>query len=231
MPLTIHAAWLRKNQPFPSGQLFIWAEDTIPDLSIGTTTNGAASNGDADSTALGSPEPGNGRARSAKIPSHPVQVPIGALRTLLAELLPDLGVKLGTPASTTVWLPSQDSGPLARQGHFQRRNGQKNGSANGQTASADPIASPAPTLTPWQIAGLTLPPVAALSLLNSLDSPPLCRQHPAFAHLAPCALGHGSAFLEQWGEISVGDLGGAALFARGYWPWGPPALRPSGGLA
>ncbi len=230
MPLTIHAAWLRKNQPFPSGQLFIWAEDTIPDLSIGTTTNGAASNGDADPTALGSPEPGNGRARSAKIPSHPVQVPIGALRTLLAELLPDLAVKLGTPASTTVWLPSQDSGPLARQGHFQRRNGQREWVGKRTDRQRGPHRQPSPH--PHPLADRRPHPAARgrPEPAQQPGHPPLRRQHPAFPHLAPCAFGHGSAFLEQWGQIGVGDLGRAALFARVVGRGALPTSRRSGGL-
>ena len=214
MPLTIHAAWLRKNQPFPTGQLFIWAEDPIPDLSIGTTPHGTASSGDADPTALGSPDPGNGRARSIKIPSHPVQVPIGALRTLLIELLPDPVAKLGTPASTTVWLPSQDSGPLARQSHFQRRNG----AGNGKTDNADLQTSP--DLTPWQIAGLTLPPVAALGLLTSLDT----HQATASTQLSPTLrhmrLGTDLLFWSNGAKLVLEILAGQH-FLPGLLPVGP----------
>ncbi len=172
MPLTIHAAWLRDPGAFPSGQLFIWAEDNSQELLNGqsspTTSLADSSTGNASTTAstlAADPAPRNGAGRSAngrranKIPSHPLQVAIGTLRSLLYELAPDPVRRGSKPANTSVWLPSQHSGPLMRQNQLQR---QADGDNNGAR----------PSLDAWQITGLTLPPLAAMGLLSNLDSHP-----------------------------------------------------------
>src|SRR5690606_19539546 len=123
MPLTIHAAWLPSETKVPDGQLFIWAELKHTDA--------------AAASVAGEPESGtygrtNGREtlttrrgdspdrRTAKVPSHPFQMPVGQLRHLVRELVGGDNQLDGQPTNATAWLPSQLGLPQARRGSFQR---------------------------------------------------------------------------------------------------------------
>src|SRR5690349_1919619 len=106
MPLTLHAAWLRFDQPFPDGNLFFWAENA--DFAVLDSAQAITANG--GSTALreatnGAPK-ANSRQRVLKIPSHPSQVAVGQLRSLLLEEFPALITTEIRPINAEVWLPS-----------------------------------------------------------------------------------------------------------------------------
>lgn len=141
MPLTLHATWLHKNEPFFDGNLFFWAES----LEF-----------QQRASRLEVPAPGNaatGRQRQHKIPSHPGQLPINQLRTLIAEDLPRLPVQSMQPSNVTVWLPSHYSAPLARRGVLH-------------IADAERRSDGDVSLQNWQITGLLLPPIDALKFLS-----------------------------------------------------------------
>ena len=143
MPLTLHATWLRKDEPFFDGNLFFWAESlefqSAPRPEAVTAGNGAAS--------------ATGRQRQHKTPSHPGQLPVNQLRTLIAEELPRLPVQAMQPSNATVWLPSHDGVPLARRSVLN-------------TADAERRTNGGVTLQNWQVTGLLLPPIDALKFLS-----------------------------------------------------------------
>ena len=137
MPLTLHAAWLCGSESFLDGNLFFWAESLDP-------TQALFSYGVP-------PEQGTARQRAAKIPSHPGQLAISQLRTLLAEELPGLPLPSMAPATATIWLPSHSDAPLMRRGvlHADRQ----------QSASG---------LSNWQVSGVLLDGFSALRFLSQL---------------------------------------------------------------
>ncbi len=188
MPFVIHAAWLRSDEraappnlrtgtpanaapPLPdAGRLFFWGENT-----------------DAPLQAAEQPVALSERAaRAAKVPSHPAQMSIGQLRRLLTTHFPQLTApeeaetETATPSGSatqhqvdpaelalttaTVWLPTQDGQPLHRRGRLQQ--------SLTQDAPVPAAISPGPVeLANWQVAGLTLPPLPALTLLSQVNQP------------------------------------------------------------
>ncbi len=154
MPLTLHAAWLRFDAPFPDGQLFFWAE---------TTDNLSEDRPNGLPTDL-PPSNGNGRQRATKIPSHPFQASAGRVRALLADLIPDLKTATFQPANTTVWLPTAAGAPVTRRGVLYQSTTLQNAGGDG------PAPPPAVTLEPWQVTGVTLPALDVLATLGHLDS-------------------------------------------------------------
>ncbi|HHW88301.1 MAG TPA: hypothetical protein GX400_19110, partial [Chloroflexi bacterium] len=143
MPLTLHAAWLPDDEPFFDGTLFFWAES----LEFPAPVRSEASAVAAQNNRL------NGRQRQPKTPSHPGQLAINQLRTLIAEELPQLPVQSMQPATATVWLPSHDGVPLARRSVLH-------------TAEQDPAHHGAVQLAMWQVTGLTLGALDALKFLT-----------------------------------------------------------------
>ncbi|MBW7883779.1 MAG: DEAD/DEAH box helicase [Caldilineaceae bacterium] len=93
------------------------------------------------------------RQRLRKTPSHPGQLPVNQLRTLVAEELPRLLVHEMQPANATVWLPSHNGVPLARRSVLHKETPSRE-QDNG-TLSLDN----------WQVTGLVLPPLEALIFL------------------------------------------------------------------
>ena len=193
MPFVIHAAWLRAGEraappnlraetptnaaaPLPdAGRLFFWGENT-----------------DAAAQAVAQPAASSERtARAAKVPSHPTQMSIGQLRRLLTTHFPQLAApdntsynapnETATPngstaqqhqvdpaelalTTATVWLPTQDGQPLRRRGRLQQSLTQD------VPVQADNFSEPV-DLANWQVAGLTLPPLPALTLLSQVNQP------------------------------------------------------------
>jgi len=143
MPLTLHATWLRTDEPFFAGNLFFWAE-SLEFQSTACLETATASNG------TGTP---NGRQRQHKIPSHPGQLPVNQLRTLIAEELSRLPVQAMQPSNATVWLPSHSGVPLTRRGILQTTDAERR--TNGNVS-----------LQNWQVTGLLLPPIDALKFLS-----------------------------------------------------------------
>jgi SNF2 family DNA or RNA helicase len=144
MPLTLHAAWLRNEEPFADGRLFFWAE----------TLDFQASR-----PAKPIPTPAT-RQRQPKTPSHPGQLTIQQLRTLLGDAVARLPVQEMQPATTTVWLPSRDGMPLARRSVVQNGSNGRPG-----TGAGHPVA-----LQNWQITGLVLAPLPVLVFLSQLHA-------------------------------------------------------------
>ncbi|MCX6045948.1 MAG: DEAD/DEAH box helicase [Chloroflexi bacterium] len=181
MPLTLHAAWLRSEQSFPDGYLFFWAENAdfaAPDTSSETVTG-------QRSTTQNTTRINGNRQRLPKIPSHPDQVAVGQLRSLLNEEFPALTATEMRPANAEIWLPSRNNVPLPRRAFSQSA-----GSAPGRTtaygrstargtppdrkaASSFSTNPNAPVLSAWQITGLTVPPLAALRILSHLNYKPV----------------------------------------------------------
>ena len=104
MALTLHASWLRFDEPFADGTLFFWAEtlDSRADSLTSPTSLATASSAQ--------------RQRGPKTPSHPGQLPINQLRILLAEQTPRLPVHNMQPDTATVWLPSAGGLPRLQSG-------------------------------------------------------------------------------------------------------------------
>ncbi len=101
------------------------------------------------------------RERGPKVPSHPSQVSIGQLRALLTGEPIGVAVPDLQPANAVVWLPSLDGAPLTRRSVFQ---------SNGSGRSGTVRVAETPTLAPWQVTGLALPPLAALHFLGQMNS-------------------------------------------------------------
>ena len=152
MPFTIHAAWIRVDEPGSSSQLFLWAED--PDV-VGKASPVPAI------VATDVARSANARQRGPKIPSHPSQVSIGQLRALLTSDPIHVPVQTLQPANARVWLPSLDGLPLTRRSVFQ---------SNGSGRSGTVHVAETPTLAPWQVTGLALPPLEALYFLGQLSN-------------------------------------------------------------
>jgi hypothetical protein len=143
MPFTLHAAWHRADEPFADGKFIFWAEtlDFQPIPRSEPAYPGASS-----------------RQRQPKPPSHPGQLPIHQLRNLIAEDLAHLDVQEMQPATTTVWLPTRDSNPVARRGVVYST----------ESAAASAPATAQLALGCWQLTGLTLGPLPALVFLSQL---------------------------------------------------------------
>jgi hypothetical protein len=167
MPFTIHASWIRVDEPGSTSQLFLWAED--PDVvakaspafatmapEAGRSANLRQSNGRSTSS-----RSATGRARGPKVPSHPAQVSIGQLRALLTSDPIHVQVNQLQPANARVWLPSQGGVPLTRRSVFQ---------SNGSGRSGMVRVAEAPMLEQWQVTGLALAPLAALHFLGHLSN-------------------------------------------------------------
>ena len=157
MPFTIHAAWIRVDEPGSTSQLFLWAED--PDVVSKASPAFATPAPEAARSAnLRNP---NGRQRGPKIPSHPAQVSIGQLRAMLTSAPIHVAVANLQPANARVWLPSLDGQPLTRRSAFQ---------TNGSGRSGTVRVAETPTLAPWQVTGLALAPLPALNFLGQLSN-------------------------------------------------------------
>lgn len=93
---------------------------------------------------------------NGKIPSHPAQMPVGSLRQMLRQLATasELSSLLGSPATATVWLPSQNGRPQMRLGSFQK-------GVSALSGDQEPFE-----LRPWQVTGLTLDPFHTLAFLS-----------------------------------------------------------------
>jgi SNF2 family DNA or RNA helicase len=72
-----------------------------------------------------------------------------------------VAVKNLQPANASVWLPSHDGMPLTRRSVFQ---------SNGSGRSGTVRVAETPTLSPWQVTGLALSPLAALHFLGQLSN-------------------------------------------------------------
>ena len=158
-----------ESSPEDGPRLFLWGENHDPpsvweDREPGE--NGTPLDGNSKgSSESAMPAPsGNGRtdARSqgvrgnGKIPSHPAQMPVGGLRQILKQLATasELTSFMGSPATASVWLPSQNGRPQTRLGSFQK-------GVNALAGDQTPYR-----LEPWQVTGLTLDPFNTLAFLS-----------------------------------------------------------------
>ena len=136
MPVTLHAAWLRTDDPLSSGQLFLWAEDFHPSTNrTESPLNGKNGNGYTQITETEEPQShsttvsqspasqnsASRRQRTIQVPSHPAQVPLSQLRHQLVQQFPALGADTLEPASATLWLPSLFGLPLTRRSILHRQ--------------------------------------------------------------------------------------------------------------
>ena len=146
MPLILHAAWLRIDPQLPDGSLFFWAENQAENAppTRAQTASSAAVQG--------------ARARTAKVPSHPLQAPASQLRTLLIEQMPALAAAELSPTSASVWTPTVDGLPLLQRTLLS--------AAAGRTTTPERAS----TLAPWQVTGFALAPLDALRCLTQLNN-------------------------------------------------------------
>ena len=93
---------------------------------------------------------------NGKIPSHPAQMPVGTLRQILRQLATasELTSLMGSPATASVWLPSQSGRPQTHLGSFQK-------GVHVLAGVSEPFR-----LQPWQVTGLTLDPFHTLAFLS-----------------------------------------------------------------
>jgi hypothetical protein len=103
---------------------------------------------------------------SKKASSHPLQAPISQLRTWLSQEFPFISLVEAQPYNATVWLPSYEQSPRQPQNALSPRSGMDH-----KAASAS-LGAEARPLTAWQVAGLALTPMTALTLLCHLESDP-----------------------------------------------------------
>ena len=159
----------RALTPESGPRLFLWGENHEPPSvweegeldENGDRGNGARSDVSANHTPLPATENArNGRAQTprgnGKIPSHPAQMPVGTLRQILRQLATasELTSLMGSPATASVWLPSQSDRPQTHLGSFQR-------GVNALSGDMEPYR-----LQPWQVTGLTLDPFHTLAFLS-----------------------------------------------------------------
>ena len=204
MPLTLHAAWLRSNEPYSDGKLFLWAE-TLDFQPSTRSTTGPAPVGLVAPTASQFV-----RQRQPKTPSHPGQLPVHQLRTLIAEESHRLPTHEMQPLTATVWLPSRDGMPLARRSVVQAADPAR--SVVGNAASV--------ILANWQLTGLAVSPLAALVFLSHLRHQPHGRATAAETGLYRLRLGND---LLYWSNAAKFAL--EILIGQHY----VPALRMNGG--
>ena len=147
-------------------RLFIWGESHDPP-SVWEEREPGENGGSLDNRGAGPAEaavPAFGRhggrspgARgNGKLPSHPAQMPVGGLRQILRQLATtsELTSLMGSPATASVWLPSQNGRPQTRLGSFQK-------GVNALSGDQTPYR-----LEPWQVTGLTLDPFHTLAFLS-----------------------------------------------------------------
>jgi SNF2 family DNA or RNA helicase len=194
MPLTLHAAWLPSGEPFFDGTLFFWAES----LEFQSAPRGELLPTLTANVAL------PGRQRLPKTPSHPGQLAINQLRTLIAEELPQLPVQSMQPANATVWLPSHEGAPLARRSVLQ--------AADKARTEHDAVR-----LANWQVTGLIMGGLDALKFLTHTRR----QSHPASAAEAALRLRLGNDIL-YWSNAAKFAL--EMLIGQHY----VPALRRNG---
>ncbi len=130
-----------------TSRLFIWAENHTYEIPQENT---------ALSPAI--PQPPlpyrhQGGHLHSKIPSHPAQMPVGALRQIVRQLATADELN-SQPARADVWLPSQNGIPQTRLGSYQK----------GVNALSGDIAPD--RLQQWQVTGLTLEPLPTLAFLS-----------------------------------------------------------------
>ena len=155
--------------PEDGPRLFLWGENHEPfnvweERELGENGDRLASER-ADASEAGmlfdsTEGTANGRSRNSlsrgKIPSHPAQMPVGTLRQILRQLATasELTSLLGSPATASVWLPSQGDRPQTHLGSFQK-------GVNALSGVNEPFR-----LQPWQVTGLTLDPFHTLAFLS-----------------------------------------------------------------
>jgi SNF2 family DNA or RNA helicase len=158
MPLILHAAWLRSDPQVPEGTLFFWAENQDGEAAVAPLpTVGRRRDREAPAEGV--------RPRAVKVPSHPLQTPVSQLRQLLIEQMPALGRADLTPASAAVWAPTQGGSPLVQRTLLAAAAEHGNGSERRSSH-----ARHGTELAPWQVTGLALEPLAALSCLAHLNN-------------------------------------------------------------
>ncbi|MEZ4556930.1 MAG: SNF2 helicase-associated domain-containing protein [Caldilineaceae bacterium] len=86
------------------------------------------------------------------------------MRALLLELAPSLSSTTLQLVTTTAWLPSGDGAPLARRNVLH--HSVVNGADSGELTAVAPAA---PALAQWQLTGIQVDPLTALTALTHLD--------------------------------------------------------------
>ncbi len=194
MPFTIHAAWLPAESKVPYGQLFLWAESHTPAAAEESSLDQSAGSRTDSPT-----YEGNGRSRSAKIPSHPGQLAVGQFRQMVRQLATAEETD-STPSNALVWLPTQQGRPLTRLGSFQKGVSALHNGDGG-----------AVFLAPWQVTGLTLEPFHALTFLSRLSNQRLIDVTEPSSPLRHARLGNDLRFWSHAAKTVLEVLAGQHL--------------------
>ncbi len=207
---------LREEGP----RLFLWGENHEPpsvweERELGE--NGEPVEGERAEASEANKPPGasealsNGRTRGArsngKIPSHPAQMPVGTLRQILRQLATasELTSLMESPATASVWLPSQSGRPQTHLGSFQK-------GVNALSGVNEPFR-----LQPWQVTGLTLDPFHTLAFLSRFTNQRLIELPSSTSLFRHARLGNDLLFWSHAAKFVLELLAGQHFL---------PGLRP-----
>ena len=139
-----------------------------------------------------------GLRSNGKIPSHPTQMQVGTLRQILRQLATasELTSLMGSPATASVWLPSQEGRPQTHLGTFQK-------GVNALSGVKEPLR-----LQPWQVTGLTLDPFHTLAFLSRFTNQRLIELPSSTALLRHARLGNDLLFWSHAAKFVLELLAG-----------------------
>ncbi|MXZ19846.1 MAG: DEAD/DEAH box helicase [Caldilineaceae bacterium SB0665_bin_25] len=135
---------------------------------------------------------------NGKIPSHPAQMPVGTLRQILRQFATasELTSLMGSPATASVWLPSQSGRPQTHLGSFQK-------GVNALSGDSEPYR-----LQPWQVTGLTLDPYHTLAFLSRFTNERLIELPSSTALFRHARLGNDLLFWSHAAKFVLELLAG-----------------------
>lgn len=200
--------------PESGPRLFLWGENHEPpsvweEREPGENGGPAFDTGAVSAEAVDAVEPAGpdkntnnggfqGSRGNGKIPSHPGQMQVGALRQILRQLATasELTSLMGSPATASVWLPSQNGRPQTRLGSFQK-------GVNALSGDEAPYR-----LQPWQVTGLTLDPFHTLAFLTRFTNQRLIELPSSTALFRHARLGNDLLFWSHAAKFVLELLAG-----------------------
>lgn len=205
MPFILHAGWLRSGSALSknrspdeffllehassTGELVLWAEDSEFSADVQAKRTVLTKKSDTHIAVKSRQSPGgdtgkrsaNSHARSSQVQSHPGQVPLSQLRQQLINQFPQsLPEHLTSlrPVSTIVWLPTLEGLPLGRRSPFQQES--INSPVEGRNLESVSNKKEEALLVPWQLTGITLSALDALTFLSRLEEYQDAQRTPTF---------------------------------------------------
>lgn len=188
--------WGENHEP-PS----VWEEGELADKGeLGDGERGELTESNLTSARAGASggRGSRGLRSNGKIPSHPTQMQVGTLRQILRQLATasELTSLMGSPATASVWLPSQEGRPQTHLGTFQK-------GVNALSGVKEPLR-----LQPWQVTGLTLDPFHTLAFLSRFTNQRLIELPSSTALLRHARLGNDLLFWSHAAKFVLELLAG-----------------------